>query len=81
MSDMNELARKASLTAACLLTLTGMGLSIAAILFPSWQVQLIILFRFDNLPNYSTAQESYKRETMHNQGHSKVEMQMIRVNE
>lgn len=80
MSDMNEWARKASVTAACLFTLTGMGLSIAAILVPSWQVQLT-LFRFDNLPNYSTAQELYKRKTMHNQDHSKVEVQMIRANE
>ncbi|CAD6190784.1 unnamed protein product [Caenorhabditis auriculariae] len=38
MSTTNELARKGTLTVALVLSLIGMGLSIAAILTPSWQV-------------------------------------------
>lgn len=38
MSSANDIARKGSLTGSVLFTLIGMGLSIGAILTPSWQV-------------------------------------------
>jgi hypothetical protein len=38
MSSATDIARKGSLTGALLFTVIGMGLSIGAILTPSWQI-------------------------------------------